>query len=32
MGYVNPYNYAFSDQGNLIILTITNANGDQAIY
>lgn len=31
----NPFNdfgYMFTNQGNLIILTITNANGDQAIY
>ncbi len=30
--YLNPYSYSFSDQGNLIILTITNSSGDEAIY
>ncbi|HET8837713.1 MAG TPA: T9SS type A sorting domain-containing protein [Flavobacteriaceae bacterium] len=31
----NPFNdfgYIFTNQGNLIILTITNVNGDQAVY
>lgn len=28
----NDFDYMFTNQGNLIILTITNVNGDQAIY
>lgn len=28
----NPFSYTFSNQANYIVLSITNANGDQAIY
>ncbi|MBW2960826.1 T9SS type A sorting domain-containing protein [Mesonia aestuariivivens] len=28
----NPFSYTFTTQPNYIVLTITNANGDQAIY
>ncbi|MDT0295914.1 T9SS type A sorting domain-containing protein [Mesonia ostreae] len=31
-GHPNPFSYAFTTQPNYIVLTITNGNGDQAIY
>lgn len=31
-GHPNSFSYAFTTQSNYIVLTITNGNGDQAIY
>ncbi|MDQ7916133.1 T9SS type A sorting domain-containing protein [Mesonia sp. MT50] len=30
--FLNPFSYTFATQPNYIVLTITNGNGDQAIY